>query len=175
MKKVCAILLLLCPAAALTSGQQQPVYKAKKEKLPAAVAPQPIAFSHKKHASAEMGCLDCHVDALEDGRAGLPSVEECMACHQSIKTDSPEIMKLAAIRRRNEKVNWVAVYRVPDFVFFSHANHLQAGEECVTCHGPVAQREVLAKEISTNMTACMNCHAARKVSNECYLCHQLGH
>ena len=73
-----------------------------------------------------------------------------------------------------ERVKWVRVYRVPDIVFFSHRNHLKAGEKCVTCHGPVASRHVLAKEVSTSMTSCMNCHRSRRVPNECYLCHDLG-
>jgi hypothetical protein len=25
------------------------------------------------------------------------------------------------------------------------------------------------------MTTCMNCHSAKRVSNDCSLCHQLGH
>lgn len=175
MKKVFGIFLLLCSTGALISGRQQPAYKGKKEILPAVVIPQPIAFSHKKHASAEIACRDCHLDAPEKDQAGIPNVEQCMACHEAIATDSAEIRKLDEFQKRNEKVKWVRVYQVPDFVFFSHASHLKAGEDCVTCHGPVAQREVLAKEISTSMMACMNCHAQRKVSNECHLCHQLGH
>lgn len=175
MREILCIIFLLFTSAGLLRGQQQPVYKEKKEKLPVAVAPQPVAFSHKKHASADMACIDCHVDAAEKDQAGIPNVEQCMTCHEAIQTDSPEIKKLAQAHERNEKVKWVRVYQVPDFVFFSHANHLKAEQECVTCHGPVAQRDVLAKEVSTGMIACMNCHAARKFSNECYLCHQLGH
>jgi hypothetical protein len=68
----------------------------------------------------------------------------------------------------------VRVYQTPDFVFFSHKNHLKAGETCETCHGPVATREVLAKEVSTNMTACMNCHVQRGATTECFFCHELG-
>jgi len=175
LKEILSILLLPFFSGALALGQEQAVFKGKKEKLPAPVAPQPIAFSHKKHAAADMACLDCHVDANERDQAGTPNVERCMICHDAVKTDSAEIKKLAGVQKRNKKLKWVPVYRVPDFVFFSHANHLKAGEQCVTCHGPVAERDVLAKEVSTNMAACMNCHAARKVSNECYLCHQLGH
>jgi len=175
LKKTLSVIFLLLSSGVLVLGQKTPVYKGREEKLPAAVAPQPIAFSHKKHAAAEIACLDCHADATEKDFADIPNVEQCMLCHQSIKTESAEVKKLAAIQKRNEKMEWVPVYRVPDFVFFSHVNHLKAGEQCVTCHGPVAERDVLAKEVSTSMTSCMNCHASRKVSNACDLCHQLGY
>jgi hypothetical protein len=90
------------------------------------------------------------------------------------KAESPEIRQLAEVHKRGERVQWVRVYSVPDYVFFSHASHLKAGEQCITCHGPVEERDVLAKEVSTSMVACMNCHAKRKASNDCVLCHQLS-
>ena len=167
---------LLCGFPSAVSLAQKPVaYKGKKEKLPLAVAPQPIAFSHKKHAAAGLSCLQCHASATEKDQAGLPNAEQCLVCHDAMIGDSPEVKKLAEAHRRGEKVKWVRVYQVPDFVFFSHASHLKAGQQCATCHGLVDQRDVLAKEISTGMTSCMNCHAARKASNDCSLCHQLGH
>ena len=139
MKKPLIFVLFLLSAGAPLQGQKPPAYKGKEEKLPAAVAPQPIAFSHKKHAAAEIACLDCHADAAEKDFANIPNVEQCMLCHETIKTQGAAIKKLAEFQKRGEKINWVPVYRVPDFVFFSHANHLKAGEKCVGCHGPVAE------------------------------------
>jgi hypothetical protein len=156
--------------AAQTAGG----YKGKQEDLPIKVAPQPIAFSHKKHSTAGLKCLDCHSGADRKERAGLPQAEQCMLCHATIATDSAEVGKLASFHERGEKAGWVRVYQLPDFVFFSHASHRKAGETCGTCHGPVETREVLAKEVSTSMIQCMNCHAAKKVSTECHLCHDLG-
>ena len=166
---VCALLTSL---AAL--GQAPPVYKGKQEKLPIKVAPQPISFNHKKHAFAGISCLDCHSGAAEKERAGLPNTERCMLCHMAIATEHAEVTHLAQLHARGKQVSWIRVYRVPDFVFFSHGNHTRAGEHCASCHGPVQEREVLAKEVSTSMIACMNCHAARQVSTECHLCHDLG-
>ncbi len=180
---------LLCWAAtsyitvAGSFAQKPTVYQGKEEKLPREVGPQPIAFSHKQHMSAGLACLVCHMDAEKKDQAGLPTVEQCAVCHTSSFPSSSqrphpaaggELKKLAEIRSRKERVKWVRVYRVPDIVFFSHRNHLKAGEKCVTCHGPVASRHVLAQEVSTSMTTCMNCHMSRRVPNECYLCHDLG-
>lgn len=96
-----------------------------------------------------------------------------MLCHQTIAADSPGVRQLAALPEA-EKIRWERVYRVADFVFFSHREHAGAGVTCDACHGPVETRSVLHQEVSTNMVACMNCHALRKVSTECFLCHDLG-
>ncbi len=120
-----------------------------------------------------MACSDCHAGAATAERAGIPQRDECMLCHQAIATDSPAIRQLA-VMAPGSRIRWERVYKIPDFVFFSHRNHAVTGLECADCHGPVASRTVLDQEISTNMVTCMNCHAQRQASIECYLCHDLG-
>ncbi len=168
--RLSAWILVVCAAARLTG---QAPYKSPQDDLPRSVAPQPIAFDHSLHAAQRITCLDCHPGARERERAGLPHREECMVCHAVIAAERPAIQALSALRQ-NSRIPWERVYRVPDFVFFSHRSHVVAGLECVTCHGPVATRSVLRQEISVNMVSCMNCHADREVSNECHLCHDLG-
>ena len=59
--------------------------------------PQPIAYPHKTHVTDnQMECLSCHVNADRSIAATIPSVTDCMVCHENVKTDSPEIKKLAA-------------------------------------------------------------------------------
>ncbi len=161
-------------ASLIAVAQQQGPYKAEEETLPREVGPQPVAFSHQVHSSAGMTCGDCHKTATTMDWAGLPTVENCLLCHQAIAPDSPEIKKLEAMRGSGEKIVWTRVYDLPDFVFFSHKNHVAAQLECQTCHGPVAQREFLMQEVSISMTACMNCHATSDVENHCQFCHSLG-
>lgn len=132
-------------------------YKGARETLPAAVAPQPAAFSHRAHAPLK--CQECHPGSLTQARAGLPSAAKCAQCHRD--------MKLPAL-------DWVRVYKLPDFVFFSHQRHARAAAECGACHGPVASRDVLMKEVSTSMDACMDCHRQRNASLACNVCHDLG-
>jgi hypothetical protein len=135
---------------------------------------QPIPFSHKRHASVGLKCIECHAGAKEKERAGFPDIGKCMLCHISVKVDSPEIRKLAEVRKSGERVAWVRIYKTPDFVFFNHGNHAKAGVECSSCHGRVAERDVLGLEISTGMKTCVSCHVSRKASTDCVLCHQLG-
>jgi hypothetical protein len=138
-------------------------YQGKPETLPQRVAPQPIAFSHRIHMErAKVKCVDCHTGAVSGDRAGIASIKVCRACHASMSRSSGE-------------PKWVRVYRVPDFVFFSHKEHAKPGIGCESCHGPVGTRDVLMKEVSTNMNSCMSCHRERKAPAGCALCHQLGH
>ena len=119
-------------------------------------------------------CQACHPKVTKEERAGLPAAAQCMACHTDIKKDSPAIQKLAAFHKEEKPLPWVRVYRIPDFIFFSHAKHVSGKVACSECHGPVEQREILAAEVTHNMTTCMNCHRMRKVSNKCQVCHELG-
>lgn len=167
------ILLWLSALATAGASQVPPPYEPPPEELPRVVAPQPVPFDHRLHMEQRMACLDCHGGALEHERAGLPDRDHCMLCHQAVAREHSAVREMAAMPT-GSKIPWERVYRVPDFVFFSHAEHARAGVDCGSCHGPVETRVVLDQEFSTNMVACMNCHAQRQASNECYLCHDLG-
>jgi hypothetical protein len=97
-----------------------------------------------------------------------------MACHTGITKDSPHIRKLAAFHKDEKPIPWARVYRLPDFVFFSHATHVNSKIACAECHGPVEQRDILAAEVAHDMKTCMGCHTARGASNKCHICHELG-
>jgi hypothetical protein len=141
----------------------------------ASTAPaQPIPFSHKVHAGASIRCNLCHPNAAKAERASLPTASQCMVCHAGIKKDSPSIRDLAAFHKQGKPIPWVRVYRLSDFVFFSHSTHIKGKVQCAECHGPVEQRDVLTAEIKHNMKTCMACHSARGASNKCHVCHELG-
>jgi formate-dependent nitrite reductase cytochrome c552 subunit len=95
-----------------------------------------------------------------------------MACHRTIGSDSPAIQELRRFESAKQDVPWVRVYRIPSWVYFSHKVHTEAGAGCEACHGPVAQRERLAKETDLSMGGCMNCHRARKATLDCAACHE---
>ncbi len=97
-----------------------------------------------------------------------------MVCHEGVARTSPAIRRLAGLHKEGGAVEWVRIYRVPDYVFFSHGRHARAKVECESCHGPVARREALEKEKRTDMRSCMACHKARGASIACQVCHELG-
>ena len=134
---------------------------------------QPVPYSHKHHVGTmKLQCSFCHENKEPGEIMGIPAAAKCMGCHKSVKTDSPHIQKLAGFAEQNRPVPWVRIYQIPAYVFFSHKSHLEAGGTCAECHGPVAEREALRKEVPTNMGACMECHQKKKASNDCTFCHE---
>jgi hypothetical protein len=134
--------------------------------------PQPLPFSHKLHARLGLECFSCHPMPPPGWDMTYPAEEKCMQCHATIKTESPAIIKLAQYDKERKAVPWVQVYRVPDYVFFSHQTHYKKAEiGCEICHGPVAERDVITKEKPTTMMACMDCHKEKGAPVTCRICH----
>lgn len=132
---------------------------------------QPLPFSHKNHAGdRKLKCKMCHPGS--DETMQIAKAQVCMQCHSVMKTESPAIQTLAAFAKNDREIKWARVYEIPSYVNFSHKTHLDAGASCEDCHGPVATREVLAREGDISMGACMNCHRAKKVSIDCTFCHE---
>src|SRR5262249_36307222 len=126
----------------------------------------------RSHTALGLSCVECHQTAATANSAGMPSVDFCMRCHIAIKKDSPAIEVLAQHQKEKKTIDWVALYRLPNFVYFSHRrHHTKAQIPCVTCHGEVAGQNVLSKEKSIAMSACQACHDARKANNNCDACH----
>lgn len=134
--------------------------------------PQPIPYSHKLHIGLGLQCKNCHTNPEPGELMGIPAATVCMGCHQSIKTDSPHIQKLAGFAQQKRNVPWNRVYQIPSYVYFSHKVHTDAGNTCEDCHGPVKEREALWKEKDISMGACMSCHMAKNALNDCNTCHE---
>ncbi len=82
-----------------------------------------------------------------------------------------EINKLTGAFDSGKAVEWVRIYRFPDFVFFSHAQHVTAGGiACEACHGDVKTMDRLRQVPNLGMGWCLKCHDSRKVNlgNEYY-------
>jgi hypothetical protein len=58
-------------------------------------------------------------------------------------------------------------------VTFSHKMHLDHGNTCQECHGPVNERDQIFLETDISMGGCLNCHRLKKASTECDTCHML--
>jgi hypothetical protein len=137
---------------------------------------QPINFPHKTMVGLGITCVFCHNTAMKSPAAGMPSVQLCMGCHQTIKTTNPEIQKIVGYWERQEPIPWNRVNILPRFVYFSHQAHVVgAGLNCETCHGDVASMTVDVQVVKMNMGWCLSCHEKQPNApqlKDCIICHQ---
>lgn len=120
---------------------------------------QPIQFDHRHHVVDDgIDCLYCHFDAQRSPTAGVPATELCMNCHAQIWTDSPLLRPVRQSYFDGIPIHWQRVYRLPDFVFFNHAAHVQQGVGCESCHGRVDQMANVYQANSLHMQWCLDCH-----------------
>lgn len=158
----------------VSTAPQDPISVPVGEYRPPPAPQQPIGFSHRAHFIVGLECADCHTTAKSEDRATLPPVSTCMECHATERKDSPDILKLANYAARKEAVPWRRVYQLPDYVWFSHRDHMTSGASpsCATCHGEVAGMDVVRKVKDTSMAACIECHKQHKAPNLCNSCHE---
>jgi hypothetical protein len=137
---------------------------------------QPIDFPHNIHHVNEIGieCSECHAGVSRGARAGLPTIDFCMTCHESIGDASDRrIQTLRDYANRREDIPWQRVYGFVEesHVRFNHAPHVRAGVDCAMCHGDLTQMTVAQRVVDHTMGFCINCHKQRGASNDCLTCH----
>jgi hypothetical protein len=133
---------------------------------------QPLPYSHKTHLAMGIKCQDCHTNPGAGNQMTFPVTARCMQCHSAVATDKPAIQKLAAFAKSREPIPWVRVYQITPGVNWSHRAHLQAGMQCVMCHGDVSQLDAMAQTTSVAaMGTCIACHQAHNAPTVCSTCH----
>ncbi len=136
---------------------------------------QPFEFAHAPHNNQGIPCLYCHPGAYRGQRAGLPTREKCLGCHGNLPADTPGRQAVWDYLQQNQNLTWVPVAQVPDFVYFTHRQHIAAGLNCENCHGDVG-RQMVAEPVTMNMGWCLDCHQKRAPGNfvklsDCATCH----
>jgi hypothetical protein len=137
---------------------------------------QPIKFPHDLHAGAmKIQCQYCHSGAYKSKNASIPSLNVCMNCHKTVKTESPEIHKIydaLGYDPQTQKydstkatpIQWVRIHNLPDFVYFNHSQHVKvAGLKCQQCHGPVQTMKEVYQYSPLTMKWCIQCHKRTNV------------
>lgn len=135
---------------------------------------QPIKFSHAIHAGQnKIECQYCHSGVEKSRHAVIPSATVCMNCHKYVqegpKYGKTEIAKIyehtgwdadkGAFTKAPKPLEWVKIHNLPDHVYFNHAQHVKVGGiDCATCHGNVAEMEVVEQFAPLSMGWCINCH-----------------
>ncbi|UCD38462.1 MAG: cytochrome C [Fidelibacterota bacterium] len=120
---------------------------------------QPVPFSHKFHAG-ELGldCRYCHVGAEISSAAMVPPTKTCMNCHTLIKPESELLGPVRDSWETGSSLQWIRIHEVPDYAYFNHSPHIQAGVGCFSCHGDIAGMEVVELTEPLSMSWCLDCH-----------------
>jgi Cytochrome c7 and related cytochrome c/Class III cytochrome C family len=166
--------LVLLPAGMLAGGVFFVAIAAPRllAAQPPAPPTQPIAFDHRIHVQAAgLDCAFCHRTAASGVTAGLPDVQLCMDCHQTVGQGQPEIEKVRMAWNQQQSIDWQLVDRLPDHTRFQHDAHIQAGIACTTCHSDVAQMQQVVQVRSLKMADCVACHQQNNAPTECSTCH----
>jgi Cytochrome c7 and related cytochrome c/Class III cytochrome C family len=150
----------LVVAAGLSAAAAQLVERARAVGINQGYEPvQPIAFSHLVHAGDNrIPCQYCHFAAEQSRHAGIPPMNVCMNCHARLKVASAEVQKLREAVEQGRAIHWIKVHNLPDFVYFSHSQHVLGGLACQQCHGPVETMARVRQVSPLTMGWCLDCH-----------------
>ncbi len=120
---------------------------------------QPVQYSHKLHAGdLGMDCRYCHTSVETSPAANVPPTGTCMNCHQLIQQESEQLEPIRQSWKEGMPVKWTRVHMLPDYAYFDHSAHVNSGVGCETCHGNVAQMEVVEQKKPMSMQWCLDCH-----------------
>jgi len=120
---------------------------------------QPVPYSHKLHAGdLGLDCRYCHYDVEYSAVANIPPSQVCMNCHRLVGTTSEKLLKLRESWVNGEPIEWVRVHKLADYAYFNHQAHLRAGVGCSSCHGNIAQMDVVKQVQPLSMSWCLDCH-----------------
>lgn len=162
-----ALLLLAVPAAAVIARSYilAPTAQPRPD--------QPIQFPHGLHVNViGLDCLYCHRGAAMEANAGVPALELCMGCHAIVPHEGREELEtLVMAFNAGTPINWNRIHQMPDHVHFVHNMHIQAGIDCATCHGDVAQMNLVRQVRDLRMGDCIECHRQENARTDCAVCH----
>ena len=120
---------------------------------------QPVPYSHKLHAGdLSIDCRYCHTTVETAATASLPPTQTCMNCHQLILPESKKLLPIRESWTTGKPMEWVRVHKIPDYAYFNHSAHINAGVGCASCHGNVAEMEVVKLAEPLSMGWCIDCH-----------------
>lgn len=120
---------------------------------------QPVPFSHALHAGKlGIDCRYCHTTVENAAFAAVPPAQTCMNCHKEIAPTAPQLAWVRRSYRTGMPIPWVKVHDLPDYVYFNHSAHVNAGVSCFECHGKVNHMVRVEQVKPLNMAWCLACH-----------------
>jgi len=120
---------------------------------------QPVSFSHATHVEQlGMDCRYCHQGVEQSWYANLPASSSCLNCHNQVLKDDPRLALVRQSAQSGQPIPWVRVHRLPDYVYFNHAAHVNRGVSCVQCHGQLHLMDEVKHAQPLSMVLCLGCH-----------------
>lgn len=120
---------------------------------------QPVPFSHRLHAGElQLDCRYCHAQVERAAVASVPPTKVCMNCHNLVARDKATLAVIRDSAASGHPVEWVRVHKVPEYAYFDHSVHVNAGVGCSSCHGDVRSMEVVTQQEPLSMGWCLECH-----------------
>lgn len=120
---------------------------------------QPVPFPHDIHVTQlGMDCRYCHSFVEVAAHSNVPTTQTCIACHQQVQKDNPKLEPVRASWKTQDPVEWVWIHRLPDYVFYNHAAHVNRGISCASCHGQVNHMPAMYDAKPMSMKWCLECH-----------------
>jgi len=145
---------------------------------------QPIDFNHVLHNElVEESCESCHFFREDGTYSGVPTLAQCIDCHEEVQGESAEEEKFVSqYVAKGREVPWLVYARQPDCVFFSHIAHVKIR---ITGYS----RDIWGKNIAgikwnswdrMKMSDCSECHQVNNVNQGsvqtqkggCFVCHK---
>ena len=150
---VIAVILIGVAGAAFYFGRQPDV-------MDVGYRPQqPVPFDHSVHVKTlAIPCVYCHTSVERSAHSTVPPTQTCMNCHVIVKRESPKLKLVRESIEKNTAIPWIRIHRLPDFVFFNHSRHINAGIDCASCHGEVERQAVIVQKKPLTMGWCLDCH-----------------
>ncbi|RIK84603.1 MAG: hypothetical protein DCC68_01205 [Planctomycetota bacterium] len=130
------------------------------------------AAGESRHAGIPSGeaCMRCHKFVTAPFGAMQTEAQAADAEKRKPRTIvSDELRKLydamglddnlePSATQKPRPIPWVRVHNLPDFVYFDHRAHVNAGVTCQHCHGPVESMQTVEQFSTLSMGWCVNCH-----------------
>lgn len=118
-----------------------------------------VCMNCHRFISAPLGAIRAEdVRAKKEGREAhrvvspeIQKIYDAMALNDQMKPDPA---------KESRPIQWIKVDNLPDFVYFDHRPHVNAGVACQKCHGPVETMERVRQVEDLSMGWCVNCHRA---------------
>ncbi len=82
-----------------------------------------------------LDCTYCHYTVKQAAFAAVPGTQVCMGCHLMVRDRSPRLELVRQSYATGDPIEWLKIHDLPDYVYFNHSAHVQAGVSCVSCHG----------------------------------------